>query len=59
MIEGAPAHQAGLLVGDEILSADDRPFRPVGSFRGEVGTPVALSGAVAGRETEFPTTVCG
>ena len=29
VIEGAPAHQAGLLVGDEILSADDRPFRPV------------------------------
>jgi carboxyl-terminal processing protease len=41
-IEGAPAHQAGVLVGDEILSADDRPFRPVESFRGKVGTPVSL-----------------
>jgi carboxyl-terminal processing protease len=34
VVEGAPAHQAGLLLGDEILSADDRPFRPVESFRG-------------------------
>jgi carboxyl-terminal processing protease len=41
-IEGAPAHQAGVLVGDEILSADDRPFRPVDSFRGKVGVPVSL-----------------
>ena len=45
-IEGAPAHAAGVLVGDEILSADDRPFRPVDSFRGKVGGPVSLrSGA--------------
>ena len=29
-------------VGDEIVSADDRPFRPVGSFRGKVGSPVSL-----------------
>ena len=29
VIEGAPAHQAGLLAGDEILTVDDRPFRPV------------------------------
>ena len=42
VIEGAPAHQAGLLVGDEILSADDRPFRAVDSFRGKVGVPVSL-----------------
>src|SRR5277367_2212136 len=41
-IEGAPAHQAGVLVGDEILSADDRPFRPVQSFRDKVGVPVSL-----------------
>ncbi|MGB3583728.1 MAG: S41 family peptidase [Roseiarcus sp.] len=41
-IEGAPAHQAGVLVGDEILSADDRPFRPVDSFRGKIGAPVSL-----------------
>jgi C-terminal processing protease CtpA/Prc len=42
VIEGAPAHQAGVLLGDEILSADERPFRPVGSFRGKVGSPVSL-----------------
>jgi carboxyl-terminal processing protease len=43
VIEGAPAHDAGLLVGDEILSADGRPFKPVGSFRGKVGAKVSLS----------------
>jgi len=42
VIGGAPAAQAGLLLGDEILSADDRPFHPVESFRGKVGTPVSL-----------------
>jgi carboxyl-terminal processing protease len=42
VIEGAPAHQAGVLLGDEIVSADGRPFRPVGSFRGKVGSPVSL-----------------
>jgi C-terminal processing protease CtpA/Prc len=43
VVEGAPAHQAGLLIGDEILSADDRPFRPVDSFRGKVGGAVSLT----------------
>src|ERR1700727_699727 len=42
VIEGAPARAAGVLTGDEILSADTRPFRPVSSFRGKVGSPVAL-----------------
>ena len=42
VIEGAPARDAGVLLGDEILSADGRPFRPVESFRGKVGTPVSL-----------------
>jgi carboxyl-terminal processing protease len=42
VIEGAPAHQAGLLLGDEILSVDDAPFRPVESFRGKVGAPVSI-----------------
>ncbi len=55
VIEGAPAHQAGLLLGDEILSADDRPFQPVGSFRGRVGTPVALS--IRRTRDGAPTTV--
>ena len=42
VIEGAPAHGAGVLTGDEIVSAENRPFRPVGSFRGKVGSPVSL-----------------
>lgn len=42
VIEGAPAHGAGVLVGDEILSADGGPYRPVDSFRGKVGAPVSL-----------------
>jgi carboxyl-terminal processing protease len=43
VIEGAPAHIAGLLVGDELLSVDGAPFQPVGSFRGKVGARVALA----------------
>jgi carboxyl-terminal processing protease len=43
VIEGAPAHEAGLLTGDEILSADDRPFHAIDSFRGKVGSPVSLA----------------
>jgi carboxyl-terminal processing protease len=43
VIEGAPAHKSGLLLGDEILSVDDRPFHAVGSFRGKVGAPVSIS----------------
>jgi carboxyl-terminal processing protease len=42
VIEGAPAHAAGVLLGDEIVSADGSPFRPVASFRGKVGSPVSL-----------------
>jgi carboxyl-terminal processing protease len=43
VVEGVPAHQAGLLVGDEIVSVGDGPFRPVDSFRGKVGAAVQLS----------------
>ena len=42
VIEGGPAHEVGILLGDEILSADDRPFQPVDSFRGKVGGHVSL-----------------
>jgi len=37
-----PADKAGLLVGDEIVSADAAPFAPVGSFRNKVGERVVL-----------------
>ena len=43
VIEGAPAEKAGVLLGDEIVSADSQPFRPVGSFRGKVGGSVELA----------------
>jgi carboxyl-terminal processing protease len=43
VVEGTPAYQAGLLLGDEILSADGHSFQPVASFRGKVGTPIGLS----------------
>ena len=43
VIEGAPGHRAGLLLGDEIVSADAGAFRPVASFREKVGAPVLLS----------------
>ena len=36
-MEGLPGAQAGLLVGDEIVSADGQPFAAVESFRGKVG----------------------
>jgi carboxyl-terminal processing protease len=43
VVEGTPAHRAGLLLGDEILSADEQPFRAVDSFRRKVGVSVSLS----------------
>ena len=42
VIEGTPAHQAGVAVADEIIAADGTPFRPVQSFRGKVGDQVTL-----------------
>ena len=35
VIDGTPARQAGLLPGDEIVTIDGAPFRPVQSFRGK------------------------
>lgn len=43
MLNGSPAEQAGLRVGDEILTVDGRPFDSAGSFAARVGNPVALS----------------
>ena len=39
---GFPADKGGLLLGDEIVSADGAPFEPVASFRGKAGKPVSL-----------------
>lgn len=43
LVAGLPGDKAGLLVGDEILSADGKPFAPVASFRGKVGGKVVMS----------------
>jgi carboxyl-terminal processing protease len=39
---GGPAERAGLLVGDEIISADGKPFDPIASFTNKAGQPVRL-----------------
>jgi carboxyl-terminal processing protease len=41
-IAGLPAEQAGILVGDEIVDVDGKPFEAVGSFAGKVGQSVIL-----------------
>jgi carboxyl-terminal processing protease len=43
VIDGAPAADAGILLGDEILGVDGQPFSPVGSFRGKVGMQASIS----------------
>jgi C-terminal processing protease CtpA/Prc len=40
--DGAPAALAGVKAGDEILSADGKPFAEIGSFSGKSGKAVAL-----------------
>lgn len=42
IVAGLPAEKAGFQVGDEIVSADGKPFAPVGSFRGKVGDKVVM-----------------
>ncbi|MDG3004605.1 S41 family peptidase [Paludisphaera mucosa] len=52
---GSPAEAAGLRRGDEIVSADGRPFQPVASLRGRDGREVALE--VRSRAGEEPRRV--
>jgi carboxyl-terminal processing protease len=54
VIDGTPADRAGLLTGDEIISADGAPFQPVESFRGKVGKQVILALRRAGAVTQVP-----
>ncbi|HEY9666696.1 MAG TPA: S41 family peptidase [Coleofasciculaceae cyanobacterium] len=42
ILDGSPAAQAGLMVGDELLSADGRLFHPIQSFEGKAGQKVTL-----------------
>jgi carboxyl-terminal processing protease len=41
-IAGLPAEKAGILVGDEIVDVDGKPFEAVGSFEGKVGQAVTM-----------------
>lgn len=42
LIAGLPAEKAGLLVGDEIIDVDSKPFEPIDSFRDKVGQTVTM-----------------
>jgi carboxyl-terminal processing protease len=42
VLEGSPAANIGLALGDEILSVDGRPYSPIAAFRGKIGTPTEL-----------------
>jgi carboxyl-terminal processing protease len=42
VFDGSPAAEAGVLVGDRILSVSDRPFHPIDSFAEKVGEEVEL-----------------
>ena len=56
VIEGTPAEKAGLLAGDEIVSADGAPFEPVRSFRDKVGKQVVLTLRRGRRCQQLPVT---
>jgi carboxyl-terminal processing protease len=43
LLDGLPASKAGLLVGDEIITADGDAFHPIKSFASQVGQEVRLS----------------
>src|SRR5262249_3660356 len=43
VFDGFPAAKAGLMVGDEIISADGMPFEQVGSFAGKTSRKVHLA----------------
>ena len=42
VLDGLPAAKAGLVAGDEIVSAEGKPFEAVGSFSGRIGQAVTL-----------------
>ncbi len=43
ILDGSPAAEAGLKVGDQLLSVDGRPYQPIQSFAGKAGTKVQVS----------------
>jgi carboxyl-terminal processing protease len=42
VLEGLPASKAGLVVGDEIVTADGEPYHPLESFAAKIGQYVSL-----------------
>jgi carboxyl-terminal processing protease len=40
--DGSPAQRAGVLLGDEIVTADGKPLQPITSFAGKAGRSVKL-----------------
>ncbi len=56
-IAGLPAEEAGILVGDEIVDVDGKPFEPVGSFTGKVGQTVTMHVRRAPGDPVVPITV--
>ncbi len=42
ILDGSPAAKARLKVGDQLLSVDDRPFEPIGSFIAKAGQKVKV-----------------
>jgi len=42
VFEGLPAHRAGVLLGDRIVTVDGAPYHEIRSFEGKAGKPVSL-----------------
>lgn len=43
ILDGSPASEAELLVGDRLLSVEGQPFHPIQSFTGKANQPVKLT----------------
>ncbi|MBR8833060.1 MAG: PDZ domain-containing protein [Stigonema ocellatum SAG 48.90 = DSM 106950] len=42
ILDGTPAAEAGLKVGDQVVSVDGRPYQPIQSFAGKAGGKVQM-----------------